>query len=66
MLIGNYRCEDDKVTLSLSGMGDKEVLHIKRLTDEKMLEEEVCFTVFGSTEITLTLPKLQVLFVTVE
>lgn len=66
MLIGNYSCADDKVALKLSGMGDKEVLHIKRLTDDKMLEEEVSFTVSGSTEITLTLPKLQVLFITVE
>ncbi len=65
VLIGNYRCQEGAVVLELVGMEAYETVRVLRLCDGKLLEEEMSFTVSGSTRLTLQVPEHNVLLVTV-
>ena len=65
ILVSNYRCQDSEACLLLEGIGENETVRIQRLTDEKLLEEEVSFTVSGSTQLKVQIPEQNLLLITI-
>lgn len=63
VLISNYRCQDAETVLELNGLGEKEKIQILRLSETKMLEEEISFTISGTTQLKLQIPEQEVVLI---
>ncbi len=61
VMVSNYDSDDTAVTLELSGLGEMETLHISRLDNGKIWEEELSLTASGSVTLTVKIPRQSVL-----
>ena len=61
VMIANYDSDDTAVTLKLNGLGENELLHLRRLDNGKVWEEEFAVSVSGKTELRAQIPRQSVL-----
>lgn len=57
VMLSNYHCDDEAVTLSVSGLDGKKTARVQMITMEKHLEEEFACTVCDEAVLTLKLPR---------
>ena len=63
IMVSNYDGEDAAVQLTVNGLGEKEVLHLCRLDNGKIWEEEMSLTASGSVVLHVKVPRQSVLLV---
>lgn len=61
VMISNYDSDDTAVTLKLNGLDENELLHLRRLDNGKVWEEEFAVSVSGKTELRVQIPRQSVL-----
>lgn len=57
VMLANYHCDDEMVTLSVSGLGGKKTARVLPITTELHLDEVFACTVCDETTLTLKLPR---------
>lgn len=64
IMVSNYDSDDTAVTLDVTGLAAKETLHLHRLDNGKVWEEELSLTAAETVTLQLKIPRQSVLLVT--
>jgi len=66
VLVSNYACENDNVSIHIDGCENGKTVHALYLTNELMLEEQFSFTASSSMDLSIKLPKHTVLLLDIK